>query len=242
MTRLSTLHRGRLRLPALTMLLASAAACSDSSSGREAGSAPARAADEAFGSAESRLMEAREVQVDFVVTATGFLEAHLTGRMVLGEGGRARLEAQGTWGGEDASLLLVSNGDRMRLSNGTDTTETATPPELKEALVVGLTRMGVLHNLARLTELAAPDHADGDVRGWVQARNIHRGERGSVDFDVQVDGETTGSAVLFLAPGVELPGERRQTVQFPQGEMRVTEVYGAVSTGAGADPSAFEMH
>lgn len=196
---------------------------------------------EAFQSVEDRFMEASSSRVDFVVTATGAVEVDLTGHLVLGDSGRARLEGAGTFAGQEVDVLLVSDGERMRMTNEADTAETATPPALKEALVLGLTRMGVLHNLARLTELAPPDHADGGAAGWVEAVDFRREDRGSVGFDIVVSGEPSGSARLFLSPGVELPGERHQTVEFPEGEMRVTELYGTLSVGAGAEPSLFAL-
>jgi len=46
------------------------------------------------------------------------------------------------------------------------------PPEVREALVIGLTRMGILHNLARLVAGVPPDRASGGVRDWVEGREI----------------------------------------------------------------------
>lgn len=232
MNRFPTRLRGWTVVPLLLLL---APGCSGSS--EDGGEDPA----EAFGSTEERLTNAATSRVDFTITATGAIEVDLGGRLLLGEGGRARLESEGTFAGDEVSLLLVSDGRRMRMTNGADTTEVAAPPALREALVVGLTRMGVLHNLARLTELAPPDHADGGVREWVEPVDFRREERGAVGFDIRVAGERTGSARLFLAPGTGLPGERRQTVRFPEGEMQVTELYGAVSIGAGMEPGTFEL-
>lgn len=232
------------RIPRSTLALftvaAATAGCSDAPGGSEGGGAAPEPAD-AFRAAEERLLEATDSRVDFRVTSTGAFESDLTGRLVLGGEGRARLEAEGTFGDQEQTLLLVSDGERMRITNGEDTVTASTPPHLEEALIVGLTRMGILHNLARLVEAAPPDHADGDVREWVRTRSFRRGERGSVGYDIEVDGRASGSAMLFLSPGTRLPGERRQTVEFPEGEMRVTEIYGAVSVGAGSDPSEFEL-
>lgn len=238
MIRAPTRSHPKAVVPLLLVLLP---ACSPGESGSTA-EGPAGE----FETVEERLMEASTSRVDFTITATGAVEVGLEGSLLLAEGGRARLEARGTFGGDEVDLLLVSDGERMRMTNGTDTTETATPPALREALVIGLTRMGVLHNLARLTGPAPPDHSDGDVRDWVEAVDFRTEERGSLGFDIRVSGERTASARLFLAPGTGLPGERRQTVEFtdPEGgvlPMEVTELYGAVSLGAGLEPAEFQL-
>lgn len=229
-----------------SLLLMPLTACSGGSDDAGAGGEdPA----EAFETLEQRLLQAPTSRVDFTITATGTFEADLAGTLLLAEEGRARLESRGTFGGEEISLLLVSDGRRMRMTNGTDTAEAETPPGLKEALVIGLTRMGVLHNLARLTEVAPPDHADGDVRSWVEAVDMRREERGSLGFDIRVAGQRSGSARLFLAPGTGLPGQRLQTVSFPDPDaggdevrqMEVSEVYGAVSLGADVEPDDFRL-
>jgi hypothetical protein len=44
-----------------------------------------------------------------------------------------------------------------------------------------------------------------------------------------------------MSPGTELPGERRQTVASPDGELIVTELYGAMSVGGGAEPADFVL-
>lgn len=196
---------------------------------------------EAFQALERSMLDAAAARVDFTVTSEGFIEVDLEGSLVLGDTGQARLEAQGTWQGDEVSVLLASNGQRMRMTDGTDTTETATPPSLREALVIGLTRMGILHNLARLTGLAPPDHADGGVREWVEVVDLRLGEGGGVGFDIHVAGQRSGSANLFLAPGTSLPGERGQTVEFPDGTMEVRELYDGISLGATVDPAVFEL-
>jgi hypothetical protein len=241
----ATVHSALPTRPALALLLAAlVGACSGGdggSSGEETAEAARPAPTEAVESIESRLMEASSARIDFTIDSQGAVETGMSGRLLLGEGGRAVLEGTGTFNGEPVDMRLVSDGERMRMIHGSDTTETATPPALKEALVVGLTRMGVLHNLARLSGGAAPDHAEGGAAEWVEVTDVRREGEGNVAFDIVVDGSPSGSATLFMAPGTELPGQRRQTVEFPQGEMVVTELYGSFSVGGVADPEDFRL-
>jgi len=197
--------------------------------------------DQALTSVEERLMEATASRVDFVVTASGPLDGNLTGSLLLGEGGEARLTGEGTLRGQEVGLLLVSDGMRMHVSNGDETLEAATPAALKEALVVGFTRTGVIHNLLRLADLLPPDHAEGQVGSWARTTDIHREEKGNLAFGVEMDGATMGPVVLFMATGTELPGERRQTLTVDEGESDVTEIYGAVSIGGGVEPVDFTL-
>ena len=107
------------------------------------------------------------------------------------------------------------------------------PAGLAAALVVGLTRMGVLHNLAMLVGGAAPARAEGGVEDWVQTVD-HRplspapAEGEAICFGLRVEGEPSGEATLWLdADG--MPTRREQIVPFPEGEMRVVERYERVS-------------
>lgn len=102
--------------------------------------------------------------------------------------------------------------------------------------------MGVLHNLAMLVGGAPPDHAAGGVEDWVQTVDHRRpvpsgpppGPDGeAVTFGLVVGGEPSGTATLWLDDrGV--PVRREQTVEFPEGVMRVVERYevlGSVPAG-----------
>ena len=229
----------RFRLSTLVILLATFSACSGSSGDLDENGRPSP--QQALTSAEERLTESASTRVDFIVTASGSVEGNLTGSLLLGDDGQARLSSGGVLRGEEVELLLVSDGARMRMTNGIDTVEAATPPALKEALVLGLTRTGVIHNILRLAELLPPDHAEGRVDSWVRAADVRREERGNLAFNVQTEGETGEAVILYMAPGTELPGERQQTFRFPEGESSVTEIYSAISIGAGVGPSDFTL-
>jgi hypothetical protein len=94
------------------------------------------------------------------------------------------------------------------------------------AVVIGLTRMGLMHNLAALTTVSPPEHGEGGIQDWVTVDNFETGEVGEysgVAFDIFVAEERTSGAVLAIVDG--LPVERRQIVEFPGGEMIVTEEF-----------------
>lgn len=178
-----------------------------------------------FDSLEQRLSSAAAVRVNFDITAEGVIVADLRGSLSI-SGDQIQLTASGTFAGESVELTLRSDGEQLELAAGVDRVSTATPAHLKESLLIGFTRMGILHNLARLTETAVPDHADGGARDWVTVGSFGSGDADGVEisFDLAVAGEPAGSAILAV-DSQGRPTLRRQTVEFPSGQMRVVERY-----------------
>lgn len=183
-----------------------------------------------FTALEDRLLNADTVRFDFQVSAEGVFEADLRGVLDIGQAHRVRLTASGHFNGQPVDLLLRSEGEEVEFGNKTNRTVAARPTHLKEALLIGLTRMGILHNLARLTGASAPDHADGGVREWVTVGSFSAGATDAdvLSFELTVAGQPAGSASLEI-DSRGWPLLRRQTVQFPSGEMRVVERYSAVT-------------
>ena len=184
-----------------------------------------------FDALETRLLAARTVRVDFHVTAEGAMEVDLTGSLQLGDNDTVTLDALGSFAGQPVDMALTVGAEGFALGNRPHLQPVESVPEhLQEALLIGLTRMGILHNLARLVSGAPPDHADGGVTDWVVVDQfgVEEGQSGTMNFELTVAGEPSGSASLEIGPD-EYPVVRRQTVQFPVGEMRVVERYSAVT-------------
>jgi hypothetical protein len=173
-------------------LLAAAAACSGDCK-----------AQQRFEAMERKLLS-RPLQVDVKCHTEGALRADAEARLFVATA--TRLRAQGTWQGEP----FTRNFDQP------------TTPALREAVVIGMTRMGVLHNVARLMQGGGPDHADGTVRQWLEPHDF-RLVKGGVAYRLRVGGREAGDVRLTLSNG--LPRTRLQTVHFPNGDMRVTERY-----------------
>ncbi|MEM1044188.1 MAG: hypothetical protein AAGI91_16385 [Bacteroidota bacterium] len=153
---------------------------------------------------------------------------------------QTHLFALGTFEGDEARVRLRAGNDAMRLSRGDSlVAETERPPALREALALGFTRMGLLHNLARLTAAQPPDRAEGGVAQWVIVHGAAWGTRRTIDgravqglrFDLRVSGTEAGTATLWLDAATGLPVRRDQVVRFPDGTMTVTESYRSWSLG-----------
>lgn len=215
--------------PALILLLLLVAACTRSPEPFLTGDA---AAD--FSAVEGQLLGAEQTSMEYHIASEGAFAADIRGTMRIRQDGVAEIKGHGSFGGRPVDLTLVSDGSTMAFGNGPDVTEAPTPAQLHEAIIIGFTRMGLLHNLARLTASVPPDHGDGGVQEWVVTGPFTPDSSG-MTFDITVSGQPAGSASL-LVDDRGFPVRRTQTVAFPTGEMRVTETYAAVTLQASSSP------
>jgi len=193
-------------------------------------------AETAFAEFEERLLTS-DFSLEFNIVASGPYPAQLAGTTTLSGADDASVKANGVFAGQSASIRLTAHDGRMKGGNGALEFDQATPEALREAMVIGLTRMGLLHNLAMMSSGAPPDHADGGVRDWVQAANLKLETDALIEgrpavafsFAVVVSGEDSGSATLWVDAETGLPLKREQVVSFGNGEMRVTETYPALT-------------
>jgi hypothetical protein len=186
---------------------------------------PLDAPGTAFAALEQRL-EQNPLRLRFQLSAEGAVVASLAGSLSIAD--EVELEAKGRFGGAEHDLRLWTEGDHLRAGpRGAPTLDVPRPPELVPALVIGMTRMGLLHNVAMLAGGKPPDRADGGVREWVQASEHERVEasgEAALGFWIVVGGERVARATLWLdAEG--RPVRREQTVEFQEGQMKVVERY-----------------
>ena len=217
------------------LLAASLVACQPEADPEAAASADRPLPDpvDVYLALENRLLDVIVMRMDFHVTAEGAFQADIRGSLEIETGGRASLTGTGTFGPDSVDLFLRTEEAGLVFGNGASRKTRPNPSYLNESITIGLTRMGILHNLARLTGSEAPDHADGGALDWVVVGNLRTdttqiGETYPITFDLTVDGEPSGTATLEI-DREGYPVVRRQTVAFPDGEMRVVERYENVS-------------
>lgn len=166
----------------------------------------------------------------FRVTATGAVEVDVSGEVAVEAGGGVRLVVRGTFAGQPVDHALRSDGHEAVLTTPAGEERMPAPPQLADALAVGLVRMGVLHNVARLVSGQLPDHAEGGVRSWVRLNPGPDAVDGGTTAAIRVLNVPSGTVELHTdASG--MPVARRQEVAFPGGVMRVEERYGAGAQG-----------
>ena len=174
---------------------------------------------------------AAPLSVQFEIQAEGVIAAQFRGTWQLMPGAKISLAAQGSFAGTPVDLNMHVDGTTVRLTVNGQERELPAPPALGEAVVLGWTRMGFLHNLAQLSDGFFIDHADGGVRDWAQAVDVVRGVAGAGSagrpfvYGLTVSGTPAGDAVLYTDPASGRPLERRLVVHFPAGDMTVRETY-----------------
>lgn len=183
---------------------------------------------------ESRLLAAQRVAIEAQIQSRGVVNSRLSGRVELRDRNRATFAWQGEFAGKPVALGLEADGRALELRHGIERFEGPNPPQCNRAVLIGVLRMGVLHNLARLTGLQAPDHAAGGIEQWLvldSFRPTTFAQDGELEglmsfgFDLIVAGVPSASARLWLDPVSGLPRRREQTVRFATGEMNVVETY-----------------
>jgi hypothetical protein len=193
----------------------------------------------ALAALEQRLLEAGQTSFRFDIRAVGAVQAALVGHARTGPDETAEIVADGSFAGSDAALRLTADGASMHGGNGTIGFDLGSPPALREGLLIGFVRMGLLHNLAMLSGGSPPDRTDGTVREWVQYSDVTLGPEESVagvparrfNFTVVVNGQPSAVAELWVDAKTGLPIRRVQVVSFPEGAMRVLEQYPDFNVG-----------
>lgn len=183
-------------------------------------------AEAQFGKLEQRLLQAKKISMRISITSSGAVSSSLKGELRLSEPNQAHLDFKGEFAGNPVEIHLNSRGERMFGGSADKSFREDTPPALNEGPVLGLTRMGILHNLAMLSAGAPPDGTDGQIRDWVQARNFSTDKATrAIRFEIVVSGTPSGEVELWVDEETGMPKRRMQTVHFPEGDMHVEEVY-----------------
>ncbi|MEM6993996.1 MAG: hypothetical protein AAF721_26020 [Myxococcota bacterium] len=187
---------------------------------------------------EAAMMDTDQ-RLRFVIEATGAVEARLSGRLVL-TADAVEIDARGTFAGQEVHLELRSDSGGVAGGHAETGPRFDLPamPELRRAVVLGVTRMGLLHNLAVLLSGRPPDGADGGIEEFVVAQDVVDevgvvvdGQRDRspslrpMSFSLEVKGAPAGHATVWTNAAETTVVERNQIVAFPDGEMSVVERY-----------------
>jgi hypothetical protein len=190
--------------------------------------------EQGFNRLEQILLTQPNYRLNFSVRSEGTFNVDLTGTLHIRGGDNLSLTADGTFGNERVSLQFTTDGRSMEGGSRQKTFSAEAPEYLKDALVLGFTRMGILHNLSRLIQGEPPDFGETDIREIVQLRDLSSGERRFITdniegfpfaFRIAVDGRITAEARLWMNAHNFLPLRREQTVFFEGGSMNVYEIY-----------------
>src|SRR3954469_1637777 len=101
----------------------------------------------------------------------------------------------------------------------------ATTPELRDSLLIGLTRMGLLHNLVNFTRDRPPANVEGHVREALIPHDFAKRKGGVIAYKLRVGNREMGDATIKIDPKTHFPVARTLTAHLDQGDMRVTETF-----------------
>lgn len=184
---------------------------------------------------EARLLAAKKVTVEGTVQSRGAQFTALKGTAQFTERNHAELSFVGQIGAQPAVLGLKADQRSQELRSGGSSRREPVGDGNNRALMVGLLRQGLAHNLGRLARLQPPEHGDGAaVERGIALDNFRPTTyilggalEGSLSFgfDVLLAGAPAGSARLWLDPVSGLPLKREQTQRIAGGEVTVVETY-----------------
>jgi len=188
--------------------------------------------------AEDVLLTAKNVSGTFEIESKGENAAKLTGTLRLYDGNALHLQSEGTFKGEGVQVLIDSRdagGTNRTITRGAQVNAHRDLPatRLREAVSLGLLRMGLLHNLATVSLDQPVDHESGGFGDYVKpiapkdghSDNVNGESCRRVDFGIEVGGRQVGDASVCVSDLTGLPLHRRQTVHFPKGDMVVSETF-----------------
>lgn len=180
---------------------------------------------EGYDRLEEVLLAADEVAIDFHIESTGLLVVALDGSLAIDPRSGTRFVASGSFGGQPVELAVAStrDGGAVVTANGTSR-QFPDMPRLNEAILIGLTRMGFLHNIARMTGLVPPDGARGGFAARSSALCFESVDDDTFAFKLFSEGRYAADVIIDLGRDGR-PIRRQQTVHFEAGDMGVVEIY-----------------
>lgn len=182
---------------------------------------------------ERSLQDAGRVEIAFEIQSEGSVVSQLRGTLTWTRDGEMRIDATGEFAGEPQQLELRADAETLEVRVAGELRHSGPrPSKLVEAVVLSFTRQGLLHNLAMLVGGLPPSLADGGFDEWLRVIQPQLGptevfggdEARPLEFQMEIEGQHVGHATLWLRAD-NLPLERHQTVEFPEGQMKVVERY-----------------
>jgi hypothetical protein len=198
---------------------------------------------------EQRLVAARTFRIRTRIASGGRIQSHFDGSVVAGPERRMRLAMQGALGGKDVDALFLCDGGKMGGGASGKRFEMDAAPALREGIAVAFVRMGLLHDVARLSSGLPPDFLDGAARrhlgivGLTQrpGEDVRGAATDELVWGLEVDGKRSADETLWLDHRTGLPLRRRVVVHFPEGDMEVGEEYDEVAVDEPEDDATFRI-
>jgi len=105
------------------------------------------------------------------------------------------------------------------------TWEHPTTPELRDAMLIGITRMGLMQNIVLFTRDRPPANVEGHIREALTAHDFAKAPGGAISYKLKAGNREMADAVIKINSKSHYPMSRKMTVHLDNGDMKVSETY-----------------
>lgn len=156
-------------------------------------------------------MSEKNIEVSFDAALTGSVEAKAACDLRIADADVA-IDGKGAMKGVETAVRFSTNAQNR-------------PADIRHAVVIAWTRLGLMHDVVRLLSDQDIEHDSGGIEEWVKVRDVrYEAAKRKLIFDIDIDGRPIAVADLWLNEA-GLPERRLQTIHFPDGEAVVEEHY-----------------
>jgi hypothetical protein len=162
-------------------------------------------------------------QKDFEKMEEAILSQPLQGKTVSHAEGSVKVDVEATLTvGSDTKISYKGNV----MGRDVDKTwENPTTPDLRDAILLGITRMGLTHNLVLFTSDRPPANVEGHIRQALTPHDFAKASGGGIAYKLRADNREMGEGVIKFNSKTHLPMSRKFTFHLDNGDMRVSESY-----------------
>ena len=159
-----------------------------------------------------------QFSLSFTINSVGIIQSNLFGEFRYCKE-EIDLDVRGEIFGDEILLGLQTNDQDLVLKS----VKISRPTYLVEAMIVGFARMGLFHNIVRLSGGHSPDRADVGIEKWINIPVVVQ-SGDELIFDLFL-ADRKASRTKLLLDTRDLPVKRTQTIYFGDEELEVTELY-----------------
>jgi hypothetical protein len=105
------------------------------------------------------------------------------------------------------------------------TWEHPTTPELRDALLIGISRMGLMHNIVLFTRERPPANVEGHIREALTVHDFAKAPNGAISYKLKAGNREMAEATIKINSKSHYPMTRKMTVHLDSGDMKVSETY-----------------
>jgi hypothetical protein len=162
-------------------------------------------------------------QKEFEQMEEAILSAPVQGKTVSHAEGSVKVDVDATLTiGADTKISFKGNVMGQDVDK---TYENPTTPELRDAILLGLTRMSLMHNLVLFTRDRPPANVEGHIRQALTPHDFAKAPGGGIAYKLRAGNREMGEGVIKFNSKSHLPMSRKFVFHLDNGDMKVSESY-----------------